>query len=215
MRAEGTQGPVRLRLLTTQQMPRKKVKQDDKEVEVDAVERALRFEESVTLDGSEKVAEIPIAVPVDLKPGAWGLAVVAELLTEDKMRVLATANSDVVFPVVKQALGLEVQGEKKFEVTMGEAGSGTFSGSITRLNDFTGPVVVTITGLPQMMEIPEVELSAEQTEFELPVAIGPETKPEQLQTLRIVAQAWDEEGYQIAESPSVRVNIVLVEKKAE
>lgn len=210
VRREETSQPVRLRLLTTQQMPRKKIKKDNKDQEVDDVERALRLDESVVIEGAATEVKLPISVPVDLPPGAWGIAVVAELLTEDKMKVLGTSSTPVFFPEVKQALSFELTGPDKVELTVGEASSGQFSGKVTRLNGFAGPVVVTLTGFPETELTPEAELSADQTDFVLKFDLGAEAKPEQFQNVRAVVKSWDAEGYPLAESPSQKVQVVLL-----
>lgn len=210
VRGEGIGHPVRLQLLTTQQMPRKKIKKDNKEEEVDDIDRALRLAEPVVIEGGAIEAGLPISVPVDLPSGAWGVAVVAELLTEDKMKVVGTSSTPVYFPEVKQALSLELNGPDKVELKSGEAGSGQFSGKVTRHNGFTGPVEVTLTGFPETELTPEVELSADQTDFVLKFELGAEAKPEQFQNVRIVVKSWDEAGYPIAESPSQKVQVVLL-----
>ncbi len=213
IREDGLSYPVRLQLMTTQQMPRKKIKKDNKDQEVDDVDRALRLEQSVVIDGDAVETILPISVPVDLPEGPWGVAVVAEKLTEDKMKVLSTSVSGVIFPEVKQAISLELPESDQVEVTEGEGGQVSFAGKVTRHHGFVGPLVVTMTGFPESTLIPEVELAADQTEFELSFEIAAEAKPEQFQNVRMVVQAWDEEGYQIAEGPSQKVKIILLPKE--
>ncbi len=209
-RGEGVGQPVRLQLMTTQQMPRKKIKKDNKEQEVDDVDRALRLDESVVSEGGAAEVLLPISVPVDLPVGAWGVAVVAELLADDMMRVLGTSSTPVFFPEVKQALSLELSGADKVELKTGEAGKGQFTGKVNRHNGFSGPVIVTLTGFPETELTPEVELAGDQTDFVLPFELGEGAKPEQFQNIRIVVQAWDADGYRVAESPSQKVQIVLL-----
>ena len=194
-------------------MPRKKIKKDNKDQEVDDVDRALRLEQSVVVDGDAVETILPISVPVDLPEGPWGVAVVAEKLTEDKMKVLSTSVSGVIFPKVRQAISLELPESDQVEVTEGEGGQVSFAGKVTRHHGFVGPLVVTMTGFPESTLIPEVELAADQTEFELSFEIAAEAKPEQFQNVRMVVQAWDDEGYQIAEGPSQKVKIILLPKE--
>ena len=85
-RAAGVTGQVRLSLLTTQTMPRKKVKVNNQDREVDDVERALRFDGDKPAVATPLVAadknelETKIIVPADLprdclRPGDPGRVV--------------------------------------------------------------------------------------------------------------------------------------------
>jgi hypothetical protein len=84
-------GTVRLRLLTTQPMPRKKIKEDNQEKEVDDLDRALRLAEEVTIDSAQSEITAKILVPEDLPDVEWGLLFAAELLGDDGETVTATA----------------------------------------------------------------------------------------------------------------------------
>ena len=104
-RAEDGKGPVRLQLVTTQPMPKKKVKQNNKDVMVDDLERALRLDGSPELSADAMSSEFHLVTPRDLPQKSWGMVVKAELLSTDKKNVLATAYSDVHFlPRVSQQI---------------------------------------------------------------------------------------------------------------
>ncbi len=94
-RAEGATGKVRIRLQTTQPMPRKKVKEGDKEQEVDDTEKALRLESEPLLDAASQDVTATILVPAELADRPWGLVFVAELLSADEKSVVATGYSHV------------------------------------------------------------------------------------------------------------------------
>jgi hypothetical protein len=96
-RAANIPGEVRLRLVTTQVMPKKKVKKDNKEETVDDVERALRLEGEAKFGADTKDAVVQLLVPADLPPGKWGLTVVAELMSADGKTVVAAAATSVVY----------------------------------------------------------------------------------------------------------------------
>lgn len=94
MRREGTTGDVRLKLLTTQAMPKKKIKENNQDKEVDDVERALRLAADTPLikpETSKVVAALEI--PGDLPQTPWVVVVVAELLAADGKTVIATAST--------------------------------------------------------------------------------------------------------------------------
>src|SRR5262249_42206465 len=64
-RAAGSTGAVRLRLVTTQTTPRKRVKIANQDREVDDVERTLRFEGEPTIAAEQNQAGAKILVPAD------------------------------------------------------------------------------------------------------------------------------------------------------
>ena len=93
-------GTVRFRLVTTQPMPKKTVKENNKDVQKDDLDRALRLEGEPTIASlaPDARAEQPMAmlVPADLPAGPWTFAVVAELLGPDNKTVVATASTPVL-----------------------------------------------------------------------------------------------------------------------
>lgn len=91
VRGEQVTGKIRLRLLTTQNPPKKKEKKDNKEVEVDDVERTLRLESEPVLAADATTAELNLVVPADLPDGPWGMVLVAELLSADEKNVVQSA----------------------------------------------------------------------------------------------------------------------------
>lgn len=99
-------GAVRFRLVTTQPMPKKTVKENNKDVQKDDLDRALRLEgEPMTAAlavGAQADQALAVLVPADLPAGPWSFAVVAELLGPDNKTVVATAATPVrTLPTVK------------------------------------------------------------------------------------------------------------------
>ncbi|GIW96577.1 MAG: hypothetical protein KatS3mg110_4618 [Pirellulaceae bacterium] len=87
---------VRLRLVSSQPMPRKKVKENNQEKEVDDIERALRLESDteLMLTGEPIETTVNIVVPKDLPEHPWTLVLAADLLGDDGKTVLSTAYSE-------------------------------------------------------------------------------------------------------------------------
>ncbi len=110
-------GTVRLRLLTTQPMPRKKIKEENQEKEVDDLDRALRLAEEVTIDSGESEIEVKVLVPEDLPEVEWGLLFAAELLGDDGETVTTTAYTATHFftPWTPEAPESETEEEKAGE----------------------------------------------------------------------------------------------------
>jgi hypothetical protein len=96
-RAQDVSGETRIRLMTTQIVPQKKVKKDNKEVMVDDIDRALRLEGEATFGADAKDAVLQLLVPADLPPGKWSLALVAELMAPDGKTVAASAATSVAY----------------------------------------------------------------------------------------------------------------------
>jgi hypothetical protein len=95
-RGGGTTGPVRLSLVTTQPMPRKKVKVDNQDQEQDDPDRALRLEGSPMIAADQSEATVQILVPRDLKQIPYDLSIRGELLTADGKNVVAQTFTPVL-----------------------------------------------------------------------------------------------------------------------
>jgi hypothetical protein len=85
-RAEGAAGPIRLTLLTSQTVPKKKV--DNREVDDEA--KALRAEAVVVVPAEANEATVSILAPADLARLPYDLVVQADLLSADSTQVVAT-----------------------------------------------------------------------------------------------------------------------------
>ncbi len=96
LRGADAGGQVRLSLVTTQDVPKKKVKKDKKEQEVDDLDRALRLAGDPVIEAGASEAAVTILVPDDLPPGVYDVAIKAALLSGDGKKELATAFTPVV-----------------------------------------------------------------------------------------------------------------------
>ncbi|MEX0676351.1 MAG: hypothetical protein WD063_04710 [Pirellulales bacterium] len=185
-RAEGTKGAVRLSLLTTQRTPRKKIKENNLEREVDDVERALRFEAAplIAADASEAAANI--LVPGDLPRIAYDLAIGAELLGDDNKSVIASA----VTPARRMTTALPISVELFAEAVAARAGlgpTGKVAGTIKRAAGFALPVNVTLSGLPEGTSAPIVTLVGGESKFEFPLTFPFGTSPGELKDVKVSA----------------------------
>ncbi len=170
-RSEGTGGAVRLSLVTTQKTPRKKIKEDNQEKEVDDVERTLRFEAAPMIAADQGEVAATIIVPGDLQQIEYDLAIQAELLAADNKTVVATA----VTPARRLATVPPVQVElatKSVEARAGDGPTGTVSGKINRAAGFTLPVNISLGGLPEGLSAPTVTLTGEQSDFQFPTDVS-------------------------------------------
>jgi hypothetical protein len=185
-RAEGVKGAVRLSLLTTQDTPKKKIKENNQEREVDDVERTLRFDGSPMIAAEAGEAAANVLVPGDLPRIAYDLAIQAELLGEDNKTVLASA----VTPARRLTTVLPVSVELAADAVAARAGlgpTGKVIGKIKRAAGFAHPVNVTLAGLPMGSSAPTITLTGDQTDFAFPLVLAFGAPPGELKDVKVVA----------------------------
>ncbi|MBA63531.1 MAG: hypothetical protein CMJ76_14330 [Planctomycetaceae bacterium] len=199
-RNEGIAGNIRLRLVSNQTMPRKKVKQNNKDVEVDDTDRALRLSEEPMLATDVTSQTVNLWIPHDLGLMAWRGAIVAELLSGDNKNVVATVSTIQLTITPLDAISITLSTDPNITARAGEGETGHFAGTINRAAGFDKPVTVTLTGLPEGYGAPSIEVPADQTEFKLEVRFAKEAKPADLKDIKLVANAATDL------KPEVRVN---------
>jgi hypothetical protein len=185
-RSEGVKGAVRLSLLTTQPMPRKKIKENNVESEVDDIERSLRFEGAPMIAADQTEAAASILVPGDLAVLEYDLAIQAELLAEDNKTVIATAVTPArrlptIVPVKVELAAAAV------EARAGVGPTGNLSGKIHRAAGFALPVNLTLSGLPEGVATPTFTVAADQAEFNFPLTFPYGTAAGELKNVKLVA----------------------------
>lgn len=185
-RGEGTQGPIRLSLLTTQKVPQiadgpNKGKPDQ--------DRAIRLAEAVELAADQSEALLQVLVPVDLPETACDVALVAEVLSADKKQVLATAHSPARRFAPVSLLRLELSSAANIEAKAGGGPTGKFTGKVLRAEGFQQEVTLSLAGLPADIPAPTMTLGPQQQEFAFEVRFAAETKPQELKNLRLIATA--------------------------
>jgi len=188
-RSEGVTGNIRLRLVSNQTMPRKKIKQNNKDVEVDDTDRAIRLNEDPILGADVTGQTVNIWVPHDIGLMAWRGAIVAELLSADNKNVVATVSTAQLTIMPLDAISVALTTAANIEARAGEGETGHFAGTITRAEGFDKPVTVTLAGLPEGYTAPSLELAADQSEFTLEVRFAKEAKPADLKNIKLVASA--------------------------
>ncbi len=186
-RAAGVTGAVRLSLLTTQRMPRKKVKVNNQDSEVDDVERAVRFEAGPTIPADQNEATAKILVPAVLPQIAYDLAIQADLLTADGKGVAASAVTPARRMTATTPILLELIGSGEVAARAGLGPTGKLTGKITRAPGFALPVSVTLAGLPKGLVAPEIALAGDKTDFEFAIAFPYATPAGDLENVKLVA----------------------------
>lgn len=188
-RNDGVTGNIRLRLVSNQTMPRKKVKQNNKDVEVNDTDRALRLSEDPMLGADVTSQTVNVWIPHDLGIMPWRGVIVAELLSADNKAVVASVSTAQLNITPVDSLSIAITTEAGIEARAGEGETGHFAGTITRAAGFDKPVTVTLTGLPEGYAAPSIEVPTDQTEFKLEVRFPKEAKPADLKDIKLIANA--------------------------
>ncbi len=185
-RAAGATGAVRLTLLTTQITPRKKVKVNNQDQEVDDVERTIRFEAAPMIAADQSEVAAKILVPADLPQLAYDLAIEADLLSADNKTVLASAVTPARRMTAGVPIALELASQDPVEARAGLGPTGKLTGKIKRAAGFSLAVAVTLSGLPKGINAPTVVVPGDKSEFELPVAFPYGTAEGDLPNVKLV-----------------------------
>ena len=188
-RNDGVTGNIRLRLVSNQTMPRKKVKQNNKDVEVNDTDRALRLSEDPMLGADVTSQTVNVWIPHDLGIMPWRGVIVAELLSADNKAVVASVSTAQLNITPVDSLSIAITTEAGIEARAGEGETGYFAGTITRAAGFDKPVTVTLAGLPEGYAAPSIEVPTDQTEFKLEVRFPKEAKPADLKDIKLIANA--------------------------
>lgn len=184
-RAEGATGAVRLSLLTTQTVPKKKEGNN----EVDDVAKALRIEGAAQIAADQSAAAPAVLVPGDLPAIPYDIAIQAELLSADGKNVLATAVTPSRRMIPSSPLRLALSGAAKVEAKAGGGATGKLTGQVIRSEGFNSPLTVTLEGLPAELPPPEVEIAGDKNEFALDVAFPFGSKLEALKGVKLVGRS--------------------------
>jgi hypothetical protein len=217
-RAAGASGPVRLSLVTTQPVPKKTIKENNIDRQVDDIERTLRLEGMPLIAADQSEASPAVIVPADLADSAYTILLRGELLAADGKQVLATAYTPALVASPSRPVALEVTGPNKIDVRAGLGDTGKIAGKVVRQASFTHPVRVMLSGLPNGVPSPLLDLAADKSEFELEVRLPHGTKAGELKRVQVfaasLANAGDVQNAVRTNSVPVTLNVVTGEKPA-
>lgn len=183
---------MRLTLLTSQTVP---VVNNQP-----VVASTLRIEKPTEFGAKASEGDVPVLVPADLPADAYQVAVLAELLTPDKLRVLASAVTPVRTLPVKLPVGVKFD-TAKLEAKLDAKTGATVEvkGTVERLNGFVGDIAVSLTGVPAGVAVPApITVKAGDTAFAFKLAL-PVATPLGEAKLKLSATAID------PKLPAVRV----------
>ena len=185
--------PVRLTLLTSQSPPFTNNQPNPA--------LAIRVEKPTELGAKVSDGEVPVVIPPELPADAYQIAVLAELLTPDKQRVLASAVTSVRTLPVKLPVAVKFAAPT-FAAKLDAKTGATVEVKCTaeRLNGFAGDIAVSLTGVPAGVPVPApVTVKAGETAFSFKLVIPPAT-PAGESKLKLAATAAPD-----PKQPAVRV----------
>jgi hypothetical protein len=185
-RADGFSGPVRLSLITTQPTPKKTVKENNQDKQVDDVERTLRLDGTPMLSADQGQTTANIIVPADLADTTYTLVLRGDLLGADGKQVLATTYTPVIAAKPARRVTIALSGNAEIEARAGLGETGKLVGKVIRQEGFADPLRVTLEGLPAGVPAPFADLTGDKSEFELAVRLPHGLKAEALKNVKLV-----------------------------
>jgi hypothetical protein len=183
----GHKGPLRIRLISNQPMPKKKIKEKNKDKQVDDVDRSLRIEGETMWAADKSAGTVQLHIPTDLPSQPWQVAMTVELLSDDSKKVLATVYAPVTLVQAAAPFRLELSTAAEIKVAAGEGEQGKLIGTIHRREGFAAVVKVSIKGLPEGYQASSIEVPADESNFELSVKFSEKAKPARLDKLQLIA----------------------------
>ncbi len=219
-RLKPNNGPVRIKLMTNQSLPKKPGKDNN---QVDDPSQGIRLASDVIIASDKDTAEVTLTIPDGLKNPSYQLALEAELLSADQKQVLASSWTTIIagepIPQLQVQLNDAQANAKSLPVRAGTGDTTTLTGKIIRAEGFTGPVRVTLTGWPSEYPAPIADVAADQTEFSLPLRLPRTVKAGPLKNIQLIAHSQPRAGYIMnpLRSPGVALSLEVVagEKPAD
>jgi len=215
MRTGPTPGNVRVRLVTTQPMPKKTIKENNQDKVVDDLNSALRLEGDPQLKAGETELTANILVPADLPQRVWDLVLIADLLAADGKTVVSSIAAPVRSLSPASPFQIELTGSDTAEGKAGAGQTGKLAGKIQRIAAFKQPVVVTLENLPKGIIAPQVIIPGDRAEFELPLVFPFGSQPGELKDVKLVAVAAPVSANSVrSKALPVKITVVPGEKPA-
>lgn len=163
---EGLASQIKLQLVTSQVAPKKTVKVNNQDQQVDDADRTIRMANEVVWNESTSEAVAKLIIPADLPENTWQ---VAWRLESGETAQTKTINASRVFTLnVKQALSVTLEKtEKPREVS--PASSIKVKGNLQRHHEFTGPVEISLNGLPEGFSSTTAIVESDASEFAIQI----------------------------------------------
>ncbi len=199
-RRDNVKGMIRLSLLTNQPAETKPANAKKQAKPASAAERMLRLAGKAELAADATEGSVTLQIPSDLAQDKDQLALRGELLSSDGKRVIAVTTTTIATPKtvypLQIALDNDIDSKKPAEVRAGLGDTIELRGKIERTLGTATPVRVTVEGWPADLPPPLVDLSADETEFTLPLRLPFKQTKAALKDVKLVAVAQPTPGPQ-------------------
>lgn len=156
-------GPVRVRLVSNQKMPKKRIRKDNKDTFVDDIENSIRATPVEIANGNGS-SRLDLLVPNEIAEGEWEMLLVAEWLTPDKKNVLFSSSTRPVKLVTQRLATVDLKEGKSLTLPKTGVAKYVVAGSIKR----TGkpfPCRISLAGLPNGVSVPAMKVEADKSDF--------------------------------------------------
>lgn len=202
-------GIVRLRMITNQRIPKKRIRKDNKDTFVDDLERVLRAE-TVEFKEEQHQGEVIVNVPADLPNTVFDAVLVAELLSADKKSVVLSTSTKTQTLRSRVALEAKLTNGKSLALPKSGSAELNVAGTVTR-NGINAMVRVSIDGLPKGITVAPFDLPATQSEFKTTFSIPVNAELLKLTKLSLNFTAIDSENpkWAIARTKPITVKVKL------
>jgi hypothetical protein len=205
-RPEGEATPVRLTLVTSQNVPKLNGKPDPN--------KAVRAEAAVEIAPDKNDGQLVALTPPDLAGEFYDLSLQAELLSKDKRQVLATAFTPVRRLNVVNPIGIQLAGDPKYKAEIDPKTGVTvkLTGKIERRAGFTGEATINLAGLPNGVKADAVTVKADTADYELAVVFPANFQASEVTGLKLSATAAPDEKQPkvLVRSNEIELTIAIV-----
>ncbi|MEE2639440.1 MAG: IPT/TIG domain-containing protein [Planctomycetota bacterium] len=182
-RPDFLKGPVRIRLITNQKIPKKRVRKNNKDTFVDDLEKTIRAANLEVGKPTEEIA-FPIEIPSEIAEKDWELLVVAELLSADRKKVLFSASTRRLIIKSKRLAAVELSEGKKITLPKNGIVEHRLAGTIQRA-DSSQPMRISLVGLPKGVVVEPVLTEAGKNDFSAVLKIPVNAELLKLKSLKV------------------------------
>lgn len=190
VRGPEIEGPVRVRLVTNQKTPKKRIRENNQDRFVDDIEKTLRADE-LELPADATASTLNLIIPNEIAEQDWEILLVAEVLSADKKQVLlATATRPIRLSTARLA-NVRLQTGKLLTLAKSGTTAYTVTGTIERPGQRL-PCRISLAGLPQGVTVPPQEVAAATDEFNLTFELPDHAELRKLKSLDLVFSFFDE-----------------------
>lgn len=163
--SEPSPGPVRIRVVTNQEVHRKLVRKNNKSTFVPDLESAIRAAD-VELKPEQMKGSLQITIPVNIAEKTWQALVVAELLSADRKRVLATTATQPITLTTRSPGSVTIREGKILTLPTKGKINHRIQGDIKRTQPGTR-CRISLAGLPKGVVVKPVVVADDTDKFDV------------------------------------------------